>query len=203
MDFSPHGTRHFILTCVTKERSIQIYHSLTEFKYDLIELGINLEYFHASEDNKAVRDRVFKIINPHLKNLRIDSAIVDKQTAKSFSRQSLRFYSRILGELIRRILHDFDLSKFAEVIVITDQIPLAHRRQAVEKSIKQTLKEMLPSGISYRIFHHESKSNLDLQIADYCNWAVFRKWERDDLHYFRMIQSAIKSESKINLEEKW
>jgi hypothetical protein len=202
LDFSSHGTKHFILTSVTKERSIRIYQPLTEFKYDLIEFGINLEYFHASEDNKKVRDRVFQIIHSHLKNFRIDSMIVDKQTAKSFSRQSLRFYSRMLGELIRHILWDFDLSKFAEVIIITDQIPLTHRRQVVEKSIKQVLKEILPPNISYRIFHHESKSNLDLQVADYCSWAVFRKWERNDLHYFRMIQSAIKSESKAKLEER-
>lgn len=62
LDFSPQGTRHFILTSVAKECSIQIHLPLTEFKYDLIEFGINLEYFHASEDNKTVRDRVYKII---------------------------------------------------------------------------------------------------------------------------------------------
>lgn len=200
LDFSSHGTRHFILTSVAKERSLKLHKPLAAFKYALLEKGINLEYFHASEDNKIVRDRVFNIIRSDLKNLRIDSIIVDKQTVETAIRQGSRFYPRVLGSHLRHLLQYFDLAKFSRVIVITDQIPLAHRRQAVEKSIKLVLKDLLPSNIQYGVFHHDSKSNFDLQVVDYCSWAVYRKWERNEHFYYHLLQKAIKSESKFQLE---
>ncbi|WP_448508115.1 DUF3800 domain-containing protein, partial [Immundisolibacter sp.] len=65
-----------------------------------------------------------------------------------------------------------------EVIVITDTIPIQKKRQAVEKAIKGALSAMLPAGMRYRILHHASRSHYGLQVADYCNWAVFRKWQK-------------------------
>jgi hypothetical protein len=200
LDFSSRGTKHFILTSITKPRAIKLHAPLTEFKYDLLERGINIEYFHASEDNKTVRDRVFEIIKSNLKGWRVDSVIVDKQTVEIAWRKETRFYPRLLALLIRRVLQDFDLSQFSRVIIITDQIPLTHRRQAVAKSIKITLKDLLPPDIHYGVFHHDSKSNFDLQIVDYCSWAIYRKWERRDGHFYQMIQPTIESESETKLE---
>jgi len=81
--------------------------------------------------------------------------------------------------------------------VITDRIPVAKKRQAVEKAVKMTLTDMLPSGASYRLLHHDSKSNFDLQIADYCNWAIYRKWDRKDDRSYQRIKPAISSEFEI------
>lgn len=46
-DFSPSGTAFFILGSLFKERPFAAYRQLTELKYDLIEGGQDLEYFHA------------------------------------------------------------------------------------------------------------------------------------------------------------
>ena len=47
-------------------------------KPKLIDLGTNLEYFHAAEDRQAVRNEVFEIIH-NLDNIRADSVVVEKQ----------------------------------------------------------------------------------------------------------------------------
>jgi hypothetical protein len=65
-DFTPLGTRYFVMTSLAKSRPFEVYKALTEFKYDLIELGHNIESFHASEDSQAARNRVFDIISAHL-----------------------------------------------------------------------------------------------------------------------------------------
>ncbi|MBI4325920.1 MAG: DUF3800 domain-containing protein [Chloroflexi bacterium] len=39
-----------------------------------------------------------------------------------------------------------------------------------------------------------SKSNFDLQIADYCTWAVYRKWSLADPRCFELIAPAVRSE---------
>ena len=53
---------------------------------------------------------------------------------------------------------------------------------------------MLPATVRYRVLHHASKSNLDLQIADYCTWAIYRKWNAQDGRSLRRVQAAVRRE---------
>ncbi len=46
----------------------------------------------------------------------------------------------------------------------------------------------------YRVLHHDSKSNFDLQIADYCTRAVYRKWSLGDPRSFERIASVVQRE---------
>jgi hypothetical protein len=45
---------------------------------------------------------------------------------------------------------------------------------------------------SHVFLHHASKSNFDLQIADYCCWAVWRAYARDDTEPLAILQNALK-----------
>jgi hypothetical protein len=197
LDFSPNGTRFFLLSSVTKERPFYAYRELTEFKYDLVELGTNIEYFHAAQDNQTTRNRVFDIIHRHLTGIRVDSLIVDKRKTSPSLRAEERFYPEMLGLLLCSVIQAIDVSQFARVIVFTDRIPVQRKRQAVEKAVKITLTQKLPKTVRYRVLHHDSKSNCDLQIADYCTWAVYRKWDRGDQRSFNVIRTAVRSELEI------
>ena len=197
MDFSPSGTRHFVLSAVTKERPFNAYREITELKYDLVEMGVGVEYFHAAEDKQATRDRVFKIILGHLNGVRTDSLIVDKRKTPPDMRLEERFYPEMLGRLVGKILKEIDLTPYTQLIVYTDSIPVQRKRQAVEKAVKLTLARQLPDGLRYRILHHASKSNVDLQIADYINWAVYRKWERGDERSHILVKQVILGEDAV------
>lgn len=65
---------------------------------------------------------------------------------------------------------------------------------AIEKAAKVTLARILPKTARYRILHHDSKSNMDLQIVDYCNWAIYRKWDAQDERSYQLIRSVVVSE---------
>jgi len=82
-DFSSRGTRYFIFGAIVKERPFQAYQNLSQFQYDLIENGIDIEYFHASEDKQNVRDGVFKIIQENITGVDFHPLILEK--AKTFS----------------------------------------------------------------------------------------------------------------------
>jgi hypothetical protein len=56
-DFSSNGTRYFVMACITRERPFGDYNDFIQLKYDLVEHGDEVEYFHASEDKQAVRDK--------------------------------------------------------------------------------------------------------------------------------------------------
>lgn len=105
----------------------------------------------------------------------------------------------MLGWQLRYIFNSLTLKEESstEVLVITDKIPVNKKRSAVEKGIKQTLADKVSPRFKYQIFHHESKSSLGLQVADYCNWAIYKKWTDGDSRSYDRIQNCIKSEYEI------
>ncbi|MDO8734950.1 MAG: DUF3800 domain-containing protein [Elusimicrobiota bacterium] len=197
LDFSDNGTNYFILTSISKERPFEAYKEMSELKYDLIESGLGIEYFHASEDRQVIRDKVFGIIRNHLAGVRIDSLIVEKRKTGKALQLEEKFFPEMMGYLLKYILNGFKLSEIQEVLIFTDSIPVKRKREAIEKAIRKVLKRDLPPTAKYRIFHHASKSNFDLQIIDYCNWAIYRKWEANDDRSYLYIKSVIKSEFDI------
>lgn len=196
-DFSAKGSQYFTITSITRERPFNAYTELTELKYDVLETGLDIEYFHATEDRQVVRDGVFGVIGKHLGDIRIDSIVAEKRKAHPSIQVAHHFYCRILGYLLRYVLNGHTLSKYSEIIIITDKLPHKRERGAFEKAVKQTISHYLPSTIKYRILHHDSKSNFYLQIADYCNWAIGRKWERSDNRSYDLIRKGIKSEFEV------
>jgi len=197
LDFTPKGTKYFLIGSITKERPFEACKEMMELKYDLAEDGDPVEYFHAAEDVQTTRNAVFRIIKKHLAGVHVDTLIVDKRKTSPGLQQEMRFYPEMLGNLLRHILSRVQLEPFKEVIVFTDRVPINRKKEALEKAIKRTLSVTLPAGTRYRIVHHDSKSNFDLQIADYCNWAVYRKWERGDQRHYDLIAPAVRSERDI------
>lgn len=197
LDFSPSGTKFFSLTSVCKVRPFIASHILGKYKLDLIEYGLDFEYFHCANNNKYVRDKVFRIIKDNIYGLRIDSLLVEKSKTGTSLQDVNQFYPRMIGYLLKYVMNNLALHDFKEVIVITDKIPVNKKKDAIEKAVKITLKSMLPKACRYRILHHSSMSNVGLQIADYCNWAIFRKWECGDLRHYEDIKEGIRSEFDI------
>jgi hypothetical protein len=196
-DFSPTGTRYFVMSSVAMRRPFRAHGPLDEFRHDCLEYGLDTEYFHCAEDNPHVRRKVFSLISAHLNSLRIDSLIVEKAKTGPALRADEAFYPKMIGYLLRYVVEREVVNGVEELIVITDTIPVQKKRKAVEKAIKTVLAAMLPAGMSYRILHHASRSHYGLQVADYCNWAVFRKWQRGETEFYDQIKPALRSEFDI------
>lgn len=201
-DFSEKGTTFFTLTCVATERPFRIYQEIDNYKYDLIENDFPLEFFHCAENNKHIRSKMLSLIKNYLSKLRIDSLIVEKRKTAPALQEPTKFYPLMLGYLLAYVLRDYRSGQFSKIVIITDSMPQASKRQAMEKSTKAILATMLPKGTNYTILHHAAKSHYGLQIVDYCNWSIFRKWERSDNEHYRLIESAIRSEFDIFLTGK-
>lgn len=197
LDFSPKGTKHFTLTALSVVRPFKPMVELAEFQYDCIEYGEDIEYFHCAEDNSHVRRRVFEIIGKHLSDIRADALIVEKPKTHPKVQADVRFYPEMMGHLLRYVLDKVAAGVVNSVVVITDQIPINRKRKAIEGALKSTLKAKLPKGTQWRVLHHQSKAHSLLQVADYINWAVFRKWERSDDEYWQLIKPALRSEFNI------
>ena len=196
-DFSTKGTPYFVLTSVSMRRPFPAYEALDSCKYDCLEHGSDLEYFHCSEEKKHIRDGVFDLIASHLRDIRIDCLVVEKRKTVPALRSDTRFYPEMLSYLLRFVLPRELHGGIEEVIVITDIVPVNKKRQAVEKGVQRALAKRLRRRIKHRILHHASRSHYGLQMADYCCWAVFRKWQKGDRTYYDRIKDAVRSEHDI------
>ncbi len=47
--------------------------------------------------------------------------------------------------------------------------------------------------MSYRRYHHDSKADFNLQIADYFCWAIYKKWNSGDCRSYDLVRAAIPS----------
>lgn len=195
LDFSPNGTRYFVLTGVWLPRPFPCDSDLHSLRFDLIESGLDIEYFHASDDRQPTRDRVFDLIRERIDSFRADALIVEKRRIDQSLRVDTAFYPRMIGQLLSRIIANCVAERWTELIVITDRIPVNRKRKAVEKAVRTTLSHMLPDQVRHRILHHDSKSCAGLQIADYFNWAIYRAWDRNDRRSLRVVESAVVSQT--------
>ncbi len=198
LDFSAKGTRYLTLSSVSTVRPFFFDPPLIDLRYNLIESGLDLPRFHAAEDRQAVRDQVFTAIVAHDGQIHVDSVIVDKSLVPEGLKRVDQLYPWALSQLLRDlVLPSYDLARYGEVIVITDTLPVERRRSAVEKGVKLTLAASLSAGTRYRVYHHPSASCMGLQVADYCNWAIFRKWQRGDARSHVQIAGMIRHERQL------
>lgn len=198
-DFSAKGTRYFMLGSIALERPFGFFAPLAELRLDLLEQGLNIERFHASSDKQSTRNGVFGVIGGYLAGMRIDATIVEKCKTGPALRADERFYPEMLAYHLRHVLTPLHISDYGNVVIVTDTLPMQGKRKAVEKAVKQTLVKMLPEDVPYQIWHHDSRSALGLQVADYCTWAIYRKWnsQSEDLRSYNVIAPAVRSEFDI------
>lgn len=199
LDFSPKGTKYFTLTALSKFRPFSAAKQLYDLKYDLIEGGICLNRFHATEDMQHTRDKVFGIISQNLEGCRFDSVIVEKSKTYLPLRIDEKFYPKVLGYLLKYVLEQYQREAVSRVIVITDTLPVKRNRKAIEKAAKSVLSNLVKSHsiTSYELLHHTSSSSFDLQIVDYANWAIYRRWETGDTRSLQLIRKAVCSQFDI------
>ena len=196
-DFSPSGTPYFTLTSVTTRRPFTLHSALDELKHEYLEQDLPLLSFHCADDKKTTRQRVFDCIEQHRETLRIDSVIVEKCKTGPSLRAPERFYPEMLGHLLQYVMNGQPAKDAQQVVVITDSIPLKKKQKAIEKAVRQTLAHKLPKDASYNLLHHPSCSHYGLQVADYCNWALFRKWQKGETHYYDKLRPRLVSELDI------
>jgi Protein of unknown function (DUF3800) len=197
LDFSRNGTRFFQITGVVQERPFESYKLLSELRYDLIEAGHDIQGFHATEDLQEIRNRVFAIIQQFLHLMRVDALIVEKRKTRPELQQESVFYPELLGYFLRHVLRATNLEPYKEVLVLTAKLKSGRKSKEFERTVKTTLSRVLPRNVRWRVLHHPSHCNFDLQIADYCSWAIFRKWNNGDGRSYDLIRSAIRRETNI------
>lgn len=168
----------------------------TEFaalKYELLAQGRCLSRFHACEDAQEVRNRVFAILkaSPHYA---VHSIIVRKNRVNP-TLHKYGVYSIAYRTLLKYLIWK---RKIDRLHMIVDTVPDKSQQVALKENLKKRAEEVLTSAqIPFTIDHHDSSAHALLQAADYCAWAIYRKWHSKDMRSYEHIQQRIRNEFDI------
>ncbi len=205
MDFSPKGSKHYMFNFLVKTRPFQLHEHIASYRYDLLERNLDpmvdkrldIEAFHACEDNKYIRQRMFEIISTFTPDaVQVYSYILEKPKVNPTKRkENAVFYIDNLTYAITQLLDKIGIDQ--NFIIITDRLPLQANKNALIKALKKGIKHYLrvnKKGLRYTLHHHCSASSSNLQIIDYIGWAINRKYEHGDGSYYEMIKKYLLEE---------
>lgn len=209
LDFRPNGSRYWSLTAFCTFHPAQNKERFLDLLYSLADEGGCQEYFHATEDRQAVRDRVFALIAELGDGHEVHSVIAEKCKAspslytstaykkgkKITVKDDTGLYRVVCKALLRYILGCPRFQHAQKVVAILSSLFTRDKHEAIRKALTVELKGQ--AKIPFGIYFHENKADLNCQIADYCGWAIGRKWELSDRRSYDLIRTQVRNEFPI------
>lgn len=170
--------------------------ALTALRFSLTKQGYDLPSFHACDDEQAHRDAVVQLMNNHAA-WSYAAIVIEKAKVNPSLRDPRDFYPKFASILLSFVFRGNVMRTAGRVLVYTDRLPINKHKASVEIAIKKAANKELGRK-TFEVFHHPRASNAWIQVADYCAWAVFRKWERADPRtYEQMLSRLTKREIEI------
>jgi hypothetical protein len=159
-----------------------------ELKYELLAQGHCVERFHASEDKQFVRDRVFALLSAS-KDFAIHSIVVRKNRINP-SMYKHGVYSVAYRTMLRYLVGGGGVD---QAHIIVDTVPDKQQQTALQKTLRQKAEQAM-GQIPFSINHHSSASHAMLQVADYCAWAIHKRWQSGDSRSYDLISGKVENE---------
>jgi hypothetical protein len=193
LDFSPKGSRYFILTSVAIE-DCSIESEMLNLRRDLVWEGQEIQdAFHATEELQAIRSEVFKLICRH--NLRVDATIFEKARARKNFPRNEEFYE-IAWYLHMQHVASRAAEAHDELHIIGASFATKAKQSLLVRAVNGLVSSTLQQA-NIRTCCWPASTEPCLQVADYCCWAIQRKWERGDERSHGLIKHMIKTEFNI------
>lgn len=186
------GASRYFMICTVAMNDCSIDGRLLSLRRDMTWRGLPVaEEFHATTDRNEVREEVFSFIQAI--PMRVDATVLDKPKAQPQTRTSeARFYQHAwfyhLRHLSSRALREVD-----EVTITAAALGTRKGKKAYADAVDDVARQTVRGG-TCRAFFPRSIADPCLQVADYCAWAIQRKWERDDERWHALIADKIHTE---------
>lgn len=188
----PQASKYYIIcTATTEDPSFG--NQLLDLRRELIWKGVPVgDYFHASPDKQKVRDEVFNLIKDA--PIQVGATILEKSKAQAQTRVTdVRFYQYgwyfHLSGIAKKIASAGD-----ELLFTTASIGTKKQQAAFTSAVNDVVQQRVLFKANWKTHFCPSMADPLLQIADYCTWAIQRKWERGDDRAYKMIEHLINHE---------
>lgn len=184
-----HNISRYFIVCTVAMESCDVGETLLNLRRRLAWEGHELgDHFHATLDKQAVRDLVFDAITRH--NFQIQATILEKRKAPPQTRASdIRFYTY---GWYYHFFHGMQgvVRPYPELHVTAASIGVKRERRTFKSAISHVMQQTIQGKIwSANVF--PAGTDPCLQVADYCAWAIQKKWERNDTRSYDLIKDRI------------
>ena len=189
----PGATRYFILATVTMDDP-GVGDDLLALRRDMAWRGVALDSeLHATTDRQVVRDEVFDLLKDQ--TFRIDATIFDKPKTVPGRQNEAGFYQ--LAWFLHFKFVAPRIAKSGDRLLVTAASLGTKKKRADFHSAVQSVVWQVTSGVDHKVAFWPASSDPCLQIADYCTWAIQRKWEHGDDRSHVLIKDKIRTEFDI------
>lgn len=150
--------------------------------------------FHASNNQWPVRHAAFDLIEEL--NVRIDSTLLEKaKTIPALQKNEPRMHQTAWWLHFKHVAPRI-AEKHDELFVVAASLKTASKRTAFATAVEQVVRQVSPTK-AHRTAFWPSASEPWLWIADYCAWAIQRKWERGDAAAYGRIRNRVATEFDV------
>lgn len=176
--FTPKGSKYYIFAVAWTFDPRPLAHDLGDLRYSLLKQGHDLHSFHATEDRQPNRDAVVAKLLAH-NGWQFAGLVVEKAKVNPTIREDRQFYPQFASMLLKFVFRG-RLAGANRVLAFTDTLPISSHKAAVIKTFKTVCRSELSATTPFEIYHHPRAANCWIQVADYCCWSLYRKWENGD-----------------------
>ena len=182
---------YFILTTVTAA-TWTISDDLLQIRRELCLSGEpERDKLHATSDLQEVRNRVFAIIAKQ--PLRIDATILKKSKAQPHTRSSNALFYKYAWYYHMKHVAPKVAKQTDKLLITAAALGTKRTRAAFKESVNRTVQQNLERD-RWEVAFHESYKDPLLWVADYCAWAIQKKWEQGDERSYALIKEKIETE---------
>jgi hypothetical protein len=186
------ASRYFIL-CTVASSSCEVGDALLALRRELGWRGLHLDrVFHATEDPQAVRNEVFALLADM--DFSVDATILEKSKAQPHLRDEATLYKMAWYLHFKYLARNVESSD--RLFVAASSLGTKKARGALHTAVDDVVRQLSPCR-SHRVAFWPTDSDPCLQVADYCTWAIQRKWERADGRSHILIAPKIRSEFDV------
>lgn len=187
----PGASRYFLL-CTISTEDCKASHDLLALRRELaLEGEPERDKLHCTTDKQAVRDKVFEVLRPL--NFRIDATLLEKTKAEPHIRASDATFYKFAWYYHFKHVGPILLRDANKALITAAALGHKKTRAAFKEGVNNTVQQILPRS-QWEVAFMESSQDPLLWAADYCAWAIQRKWESGDARSYDLISDKIKTQ---------
>jgi hypothetical protein len=188
------GASKYFLLCTLCTDDCSLSHDLLHIRRELIAAGdIELDKLHATSDLQQTRDEVFNVLAKH--DFRIDATLLEKSKAQPQTRTTdHRFYQYAWYYHFKHVGAQLLMAK-DKLLITAAALGQKKTKASFKLAINNSIQQLIPRE-NWEVSFMDSAKDPMLWAADYCAWAIQRRWESDgqDDRSYKLIKPKIKTE---------
>ncbi len=207
MNFSPRASKHVIVAAMKvvsgakalMEEYWRLRHLLFTTPPDdsKIRHQFQNKRLHAAEDPQSVRDIVFDLIIGNLGRMQVRAIIIDKDDVETKHRKEEWLYENLYFYLYRSILDRSGWTSTGDnVQLLIDLTEDKRMKKATFRGVRNA-EALVAAPLRSTVHHVSSFHHPFLQLADYFCWAIYRKYEKEDIRSYELIKEAVQDEWRL------